>query len=127
MPATEANPSPTETRTQCPLCDAALDPTNPNECPKCDWVPGYRRRTYGGTARDTTAMLASIIPGLGHIYKGHRLMGALFMLGGLFAIFWGSLAATATMGLGLILIPLYWAGMMVHAYWLDDRKPPSPQ
>ena len=52
MAAIETNPPQTETRTHCPLCDTALDPQNPNECPKCDWVPGYRRRTYGGTQRD---------------------------------------------------------------------------
>ena len=80
-----------------------------------------------GTHRDTTAMLLSVIPGLGHIYKGHLLTGLLLMAGGLFAVFACGVAATATMGLGLLLIPLYWAGVMMQVYWLEDRRIPLTQ
>jgi hypothetical protein len=113
--------------TQCPLCEAALDPANPNECPKCDWVVGYRRRQSErlGTARDRAALMLSVIPGLGHIYKGHRLTGALLMLGALFAVMACSVAATATAGFGLLLLPLYWAGVMLQVYWLEDRAAKS--
>ena len=123
MPTVDADSNVTDQRT-CPLCDASLDPSNPNECPKCDWTLGYRRRTPAAlaTQRDTAAMLLSIVPGLGHIYKGHSFLGLLLMAGGGFAIVACSLAATATMGLGLLLIPLYWAGVMMHAFWLEDRK-----
>jgi predicted nucleic acid-binding Zn ribbon protein len=111
------------TATHCPLCGAALDPANLSECPKCDWVVGYRRRQNArlGTARDRIALVLSIVPGLGHIYKGHRLTGALLMLGAVFAVMACSVAATATAGFGLLLLPLYWAGVMLQVYWLEDR------
>lgn len=120
MPATDANP--TVTRTNCPLCDTSLDPTNPNECPKCDWVAGYRAGQAAGTGtrRDTISAILSVVPGLGHIYKGHKLLGAVLMLGSLFAIFACVVAATATAGWGMLLLPLYWAGVMLHAYWAED-------
>ena len=49
-------------------------------------------------------------------------MAWLYGAGALVAIFWCSLAATATMGLGLLMLPLYWAWVMTHAYWIDDLK-----
>ena len=122
MPAIETNPPPTETRTHCPLCDAALDPQNSNECPKCDWVTGYRRRTYGGTPRDTASAALSIVPGLGHIYKGHYLLGAILMIGAVFAFFACGVGATFTAGFALLLLPLYWIGVMMQVYWIEDRK-----
>lgn len=114
-------------RQKCPLCDTPLDPANPNECPKCDWVLGYRRQQSApvGTSRDTAALLLSIVPGLGHMYKGHNLVGALLMLGGAFAVFACGLIATATMGFGLLLLPLYWAGVMLQVYWIEDRRAPG--
>ena len=107
----------------CPLCGAQLDPSNPTECPRCDWVIGYRRHETqrAGTRRDAIAVLLSVVPGLGHIYKNHRLTGALLMIGALLALFAVSVAATATAGFGLLLLPLYWAGVMLHVYFLDDR------
>jgi hypothetical protein len=86
-------------------------------------VRGYRRRQNQrlGTARDRIALLLSVVPGLGHIYKGHRLTGALLMCGAVFAIMACSVAATATAGFGLLLLPLYWAGVMLQVYWLEDR------
>lgn len=127
MPTTiDADSKVTETRT-CPLCGAALDPENPNECPKCDWTIGYRRRHESvlGSHRDIAAVFLSVIPGLGHMYKGHLLTGALLMLGGIFAILACALAATASAGFGLLLIPLYWAGVMMQVYWLEDRRAPK--
>jgi hypothetical protein len=118
---TDANSPQTETRSACPLCDAPLDPKNPNECPKCDWVLGYRSRQTNGTFRDRVALFLSVVPGLGHIYKGHHLLGAILMLGSAFAIFGCIVAATASAGWGLLLLPLYWAGVMLHVYWLEDR------
>ena len=120
MPAIETKPLQTETRSHCPLCAAALDPLNRDECPKCDWVVGYRQRSYGGSARDRFAVVLSVIPGLGHIYKGHRLLGALLMLGSVFAAFAAVLAGTASAGWGTLLLPIYWAGVMLHVFLLDD-------
>jgi hypothetical protein len=125
MPEIETNPRPTETRTHCPLCDVPLDPNNPDECPKCDWVRGYRQREAGGgTFRDRAAVMLSIVPGLGHIYKGHRLLGALLMLGSVFAACAALLAGFASAGWGALLLPLYWAGVMLHVYWLEDLAAP---
>ena len=122
----EANLSTSGARSHCPLCDTPLDPANPNECPKCDWVIGYRRRTYGGTARDRASVFLSIVPGLGHIYKGHKLLGAILMLGTLFAILACVVAASATALWGMLLLPLYWLGVMLHVYFLEDLAVPPP-
>ena len=112
---------------ECPLCGTSLDEANPSECPKCDWVDGYRRTREKpiGTRRDTAAVLLSVVPGLGHIYKGHVTMGVLMMIGGALALFAAGVAATATMGFGLVLIPVYWVAVMLHVYWLEDRRVPE--
>ncbi len=122
MPTIEAKSSVTQTGA-CPLCDTPLDTSNPAECPKCDWHVGYRRETEEalGNPRDMAAVVMSVVPGLGHIYKGHRLSGALYMLGAVFAMFAAGVASTATAGFGLLLLPLYWAGVMLQVYWLEDR------
>jgi hypothetical protein len=128
MPTTiDALPNVTEIHTNCPLCETALDPTNPVECPKCDWVLGYRRRQAQqvGTVRDNIALLLSVVPGAGHLYKGHRMLGIIFMTGTLVAIFASIVAATATALWGLLLLPFYWAGVMLHVYWLDDLADPA--
>jgi hypothetical protein len=36
-----------------------------------------------------------------------------------------SVIATFTMGLGLLLLPLYWVGVMLQVYWLEDRRAPK--
>ena|ERR1700677_519806 len=106
---------------RCPLCDSPLL-ESPNECGKCDWVKGYREHGTGASPVDLTACLLSIIPGAGHYYKGHTKMSVFYAAGALLAIFWCFLAATATMGLGLLMIPIYWAWVMTHAYWIEDLK-----
>jgi len=129
MPTADSNLPQAEPRTHCPLCDAALDPKNPDQCPKCDWVLGYRRRSYGGSARDRAAVLLSVIPGLGHIYKGHRVFGTLVMAGSVLATSFCLLAGFASAGWGMLLLPLYWIGVMMHVYFLEDLiaqgKPPK--
>ena len=122
MPTIEAKPATTRI-SACPLCDTPLDPANQTECPKCDWHVGYKNvpGEAVGNVRDVAAVVMSVIPGLGHMYKGYRLTGALYMLGALFAIFAAGVASTATAGFGLLLLPLYWAGVMLQVYWLDDR------
>ena len=89
---------------------------------------GYRQREVfgGGTFRDRAAVMLSIVPGLGHIYKGHRLLGALLMLGSVFAACAALLAGFASAGWGTLLLPLYWAGVMLHVYWLEDKAAGKP-
>ena len=62
----------------------------------------------------------SIIPGLGHLYKGHHAAAAIAFGGALLAVFAAVVAATATMGMALALLPLYWAAVMLHVFWVDD-------
>jgi hypothetical protein len=127
MPTIEAKPSVTQ-RSMCPLCDTPLDLSNPTECPKCDWHVGYHPPEEDlSNPRDVAAVIMSVVPGLGHIYKGHRLSGALYMLGALFAMFAAGVASTATAGFGLLLLPLYWAGVMLQVYWLEDRVVPKKE
>ena len=127
MPTIDANSTVTETRT-CPLCDTPLNPANPNECPKCDWVLGYRRRQQPrDNIRDIISVFLSVIPGLGHIYKGHRLTGALYLLGSFFAFCAIVVAATFTAGWALLLAPFYWAGVMLQVYWLEDKVAPRAE
>jgi hypothetical protein len=112
----------------CPLCDTPLDPANPNACTKCDWVVGYRRRQQPrDNTRDIIAVFLSAVPGLGHIYKGHRLTGALYLLGTVFALMAIAVAATFTAGWALLLAPFYWAGVMLQVYWLEDKVVPRPE
>jgi hypothetical protein len=119
MPTTEANPPQTSTPSICPLCSAPLDPANPNECPKCDWVATPPPQP-GGHLRDRVAVCLSVVPGLGHIYKGQRLLGALFIIGSVFAGFASLLAGFASAGWGTLLLPLYWLGVMLHVFFAED-------
>ncbi len=121
MMSTIENPPQKNEVARCPLCDAPLL-ENPGECSKCDWVKGYRHRSTGTSPVDVTACLLSIVPGAGHFYKGHKKFAWLYLAGAAFAIFWCALAATATAGLGLLMLPLYWAWVMTHAYWIEDLK-----
>ena len=66
-------------------------------------------------------MALSIVPGLGHMYKRHEMTGIICMLGGMFAILACAVVATFTAGFGMLLLPIYWVGIMLHVYWLDDR------
>ncbi len=127
MPTTEVTSPETQTH-DCPLCGTPLDPVHPSECTRCDWVVGYRRRQREVQdpsrnprhVRDRAALVLSVIPGLGHIYKGHKLLGALLMLGTLIVGFFVTATVSATGGGALLLIPIYWSAVMLHAYWLEE-------
>ena len=80
-----------------------------------------------GKASDLVAMLLSVIPGLGHVYKGHKLVGILLILGAPLAVGLSALAATATAGFGLGLMVLYWFAAGFHAYAISDRVTPGIQ
>ena len=105
----------------CPLCDAPL--ASPDACVHCDWVKGYRHRTSGIAPDDWSALVLSLIPGAGHYYKGHKTMGWLYFAGTFLAGFWCALAATATMGFGLLMLPLYWLWVMTHAFVIQNVAP----
>ncbi len=103
----------------CPYCGHLL-PKGAQHCDHCDWTRG-ETETAEGKASDAVAVILSIIPGLGHIYKGHKLAGFLWMFGaipvGLFVL----LAAFASAGWGLGLFFFYLGAVMLHAYAVDDR------
>lgn len=119
MPTSQANVPETKLDT-CPLCGAPLD--DPLECNRCDWVKGYRHRDDAGVIapRDVTAAVLSVIPGAGHIYKGHKLTGVLFMLGTLLVLFFVGAVGMVGMGFQLLLIPFYWVWVILEAYWVPD-------
>lgn len=104
----------------CPLCGHVL-PKDAQHCDRCDWVRAPDTDTAEGKASDLVAVMLSVVPGLGHVYKGYKLLGLLFVIGAFGAILLGALAATATAGFGLALIPIYWFGVMFHVYGVEDK------
>lgn len=118
IPAEQADKMP------CPYCGHLL-PKDAQACDQCDWTRADTQ-TAEGKASDAVAVLLSVVPGLGHIYKGYRLLGALIMLVGTpMAIGAALLAATGTAGFALLLLPLYWFAVMFHVWGIEDRVVPS--
>jgi hypothetical protein len=119
-------PQPTSTDTMsCPYCGATL-PKDASACTRCDWT---REATMPGDpkASDAMAILLSSIPGLGHIYKGHRLVGAILLLIVTpIAVAFGLLAAFASAGFGIGMLLFYWLGVMIHCWGIEDRMPAKP-
>src|SRR4030095_5633683 len=75
-------------------------------------------------AHNEIAALLSIVPGLGHIYKGHYEAGLLWMFLGMpFAIWIGILFGLATAGLGLAFPDL---GLGRIGVGRLQRKRPAP-
>src|SRR5260370_4675783 len=95
-------------------------------CDQCDWT-GRATETAEGQASDAVAVLLSIIPGLGHIYKGHKLAGFLWMAGAVPAGIFVFLAAIASAGFGAGLFFFYLIAVMLHAYAVEDRVVPPKE
>ena len=84
--------------------------------------------TAEGQASDLVAVALSVIPGLGHIYKGYRLLGLLLMfIGTPMAVGLALLIATGTAGFGFFLLPIYWIAVMVHVWAIPDRVVPAAE
>ena len=82
--------------------------------------------TAEGKASDAVAVMLSVMPGLGHIYKGHKLIGMLLIFAGTpMAVAIALLIATGTAGFGLALLPIYWLAVMVHVYAIQDCVLPA--
>jgi apolipoprotein N-acyltransferase len=96
-------------------------PKDAESCDNCDWVRTPDTDTAEGQASDLVAVMLSVVPGLGHVYKGYKLMGLVLVIGAFMALALGALAATATAGFGLGLIPIYWFGVMFHVYGIEDK------
>ena len=107
----------------CPLCGHIL-PKDAQSCDRCDWTRSDTQ-IEEGKASDAIAVLLSVIPGLGHIYKGHKLAGLLWMAGAIPVGIFVLLAAFASAGFGIGLFVFYLAAVMLHAYSIDDRIVPQ--
>ncbi|MEO5721771.1 MAG: hypothetical protein ABIR71_09905 [Chthoniobacterales bacterium] len=122
-PSTETNVLAAGTM-PCPLCGQTLT-ADAASCTHCDWKR-ESKETAEGQASDAVAVLLSLLPGLGHIYKGHRLLGLLLMFVGTPMAMGGALLlATGTAGFGILILPVYWLGVMVHVYAVQDRIQPA--
>ena len=118
-PATQVTQDTTD-KMPCPYCGHLL-PKDAQACDQCDWTR-KDTETVEGKASDAVAVMLSVIPGLGHIYKGHKLVGALLMLVATpMAVGAALLAATATAGFALLLLPAYWFAVMFHVWGIEDR------
>lgn len=106
----------------CPYCGHLL-PKDAESCDRCDWTRGATH-TAEGKASDAVAVIFSIIPGLGHIYKGHIMAGFLWMAGAIPVGIFVLLAAFASAGWGLGLFFFYLGAVMLHAYGIKDRVVP---
>jgi hypothetical protein len=106
---------------QCPLCETNL-PDNAQECTRCDWVRPVVR-DEAKHFRDLAAIWLSLAPGLGHLYKGHVILGGLifFIIGpGVLAM--SLVVAPATLGVSLLILPLFLGAVMLHAYHIEDVR-----
>ncbi len=73
--------------------------------------------------RNKIALLLSVIPGLGHLYKHHYASGLGILIGGnLLMAFVALLLGLATFGISMIVVPaVYVAAVALSAYNLPDR------
>ena len=72
--------------------------------------------------RDEFAAIQSIIPGLGHAYKGHYLLALILFVGGLVTIWAGLILGFATAGIGLLVPVIYVGWVAYHAYNVEDHR-----
>lgn len=108
----------------CPRCGHQL-PADATACDRCGWKH-EGDETAEGKASDAFAVLLSVVPGLGHIYKGHTMMGLLLLFVATpMALGLALLAATATAGFAVLLLPLYFMAVMIHVWGIEDRVGPT--
>jgi hypothetical protein len=104
---------------KCPLCDTTL-PDGAVECTYCDWV---RKEERHENVRDLMAFWLSIVPGLGHLYKGHVwLGGVIFFIVGPVVLLMSLVVLPATLGVSLVIPALFMASGMIHAYRIRDLR-----
>ena len=72
--------------------------------------------------RDKVALLLSVIPGAGHLYKHHYAAGFGLLIGGnLLVVYIALILAIATLGLSLFVVPLvWWTGVAISAHGIED-------
>jgi hypothetical protein len=68
--------------------------------------------------RNTIAVLLSVVPGLGHLYKHHYLAGAgILVIGNTLMVFVAFWLSFATLGLSLIGVPAMWVAGIAYSAW----------
>lgn len=79
-------------------------------------------KAWRSVDRNTVALILSVIPGAGHLYKHHYASGLGILIGGnILMVFVAVLLTLGTFGLSLVLVPLaYWLGIGASAYALPD-------
>lgn len=110
---------------RCPLCDTELPP-GATSCTRCDWVrdPDLPPLDRG----DWIAAAMSVVPGLGHVYKGHLLPGVLVLcvIGPIYLAL-VLILVPGTLGVSLILPAIFVAFVAVHAFNIRNaRRDPGP-
>jgi hypothetical protein len=78
--------------------------------------------------RNKVAIVLSVIPGLGHLYKHHYLAGfGILTLGNALMVFIAVLASLGSFGISLIAVPVAWiAGIAYSAYMASDEHGHHP-
>jgi hypothetical protein len=110
----------------CPLCGHIL-PKDAESCDRCDWTRHNETASAEPRASDAIALLLSVVPGLGHVYKAHKMIGLLFIfIVSPMVFFFSFLAAIASAGFGFGIFFLYWAGVAIHAYAAEDKVSTAP-
>ncbi|MDX6765440.1 MAG: hypothetical protein SFU85_01480 [Candidatus Methylacidiphilales bacterium] len=90
-----------------------------NETP----IPSRTTEFFHRGGRNRLAAVLSIIPGLGHIYKGHYRVGLALCFVGVPLVLWATaLVSFATFGIGLVLPLFYWALVALNAYGEPDWR-----
>ena len=109
----------------CPLCRTEL-PNDAQKCTRCDWVreaPVQEQRVANRHTRDWAAMWLSLVPGLGHLYKGYlALGGAIFFLIGPLVLGLSLSVMPATLGLSMAIPLFFLIAVMMHAYQIPDKR-----
>ena len=105
---------------QCPYCQTEL-PDDAPACTRCDWVRGSTLPAV--RSEDWLAAMLSLVPGLGHLYKGHLVSGLLLLcVGGPAFLLLVMLLIPKTFGLSLLLPAGFVAGTAFHAFHLSDVR-----
>lgn len=109
----------------CPLCRTEL-PNDAQKCTRCDWVreaPVQEQHVTDRRTRDWAAMWLSLVPGLGHLYKGHIVLGgAIFFVIGPLVLALSLSVLPATLGVSIVIPLVFLAAVMMHAYEIPDKR-----
>ena len=78
--------------------------------------------------RNKVAVVLSVFPGLGHLYKHHYLAGiGIMTLGNVLVAFIAGLLSLGTLGISLIAVPAVWfASIAYSAYMASDEHGHHP-